>query len=171
MSSRHCKTTFDHFSLLLRYQVTSLVRISLPNLLDRKTLGGGTRLHYNRSNLGFEREQGRGVNARCDVIPHVSSPPHLSGTFSNLNPGGLHIFNREGAGSECPRGPQGEAGGKQKCFPPNCPLKETSGNTLFKLQQSLPTATTGQASSKYLSKSFSHKFSFVLQLNSYFNLI
>lgn len=87
MSSRHCKTTFDHFSLLLWYQVTSLVRISLPNLSDRKALGGGTPLHYNPSNLGFEREQGRGVNARCDVITHISSPPHLSETFSNLNPG------------------------------------------------------------------------------------
>ena len=26
------------------------------------------------------------MNARCDVIPYVSSAPHLSETFSNLNP-------------------------------------------------------------------------------------
>ena len=114
VSSRHCKSTFHHLSLPLWYQVTSVLRISLPNPLSRRVLGGDSSLRYNSSTLGFGREGGEGMNARCDVIPHLSAP-HLSETFSNLNPVGFtSLIEKEQSVIVLGYHP-GEAGGKQTC--------------------------------------------------------
>lgn len=53
---------------------------------------------------------------------------------------------------------RGEAGGKQKYFPPFCPLKEASGTHPPHTPVILTIATTGQTSSKRLAQSPSHRF-------------
>ena len=131
VSSRHYKSTFHHLSLPLWYQVTSVLRLSLPNPLSRTVLGGDGSLHYNSSTLGFGREGGEGMNARWDVIPHFSSAPHLSETFSNLNPVGFTSLTEKEQSVIVFRNHPGEAGGKQKRFTATCRLKEISGNTLL----------------------------------------
>ena len=71
------------------------------------------------------------MNARCDVIPYVSSAPHLSETFSNLNPVDFtSLIEKEQSVIVLGDHP-GEARGRQKCFTATCPLKEISGDPLL----------------------------------------